>query len=90
MTAAASCDLIKKEIPEEDWTNLQFNIKNDRQNTRLSFQRNNKLKRGINFMSNRFKSITNEIDKQQWIDVTRNAYKTKSKQRIITEKLVLL
>ncbi len=38
MTAFASCDLIKKEIPEEDWTNLQFNIKNDRQNTRLSFR----------------------------------------------------
>ncbi len=89
MTAVASCDLIKKKIPEEDWINLQFNIKNDRQNTRLSFQRNNKLKCGINCMSNRFKSITNEIDKQ-WIDVTRDAYKTKCKQRIITEKLMLL
>ena len=89
MTAVASCDLIKKKIPEEDWINLQFNIKNDRQNTRLSFQRNNKLKRGINFMSNRFKSITNEIDKQ-WIDVTRDAYKTKCKQRIITKKLMML
>jgi hypothetical protein len=40
-------------------------------------------------MSNRFKSITNEIDKE-WIDMTKDAYKTKCKMRLITEKLMLL
>jgi hypothetical protein len=40
-------------------------------------------------MSNRFKSITNEID-NQWVDMTRDAYKTKCKKRLITEKLILL
>jgi hypothetical protein len=88
-TAVSLYDLIKKEIPEEEWINLQFNIQNDRRNTRLSFQTNNKLKCGINCMSNRFKSITNEIDKQ-WVDLTRDVYKTKCKKRLITEKLILL
>jgi len=88
-TAVSLYDLIKKEIPEEDWINLQFNIQNDRRNTRLTFQANNKLKCGINCMSNRFKSITNEIDKQ-WVDMTRDVYKTKCKKRLITEKLILL
>ena len=88
-TAVSLYDLIKKEIPEEEWINLQFNIQNDGQNTRLSFQTNNKLKCGINCMSNRFKSITNEIDKQ-WVDLTRDVYKTKCKKRLITEKLILL
>ncbi len=40
-------------------------------------------------MANRFKSITNEIDKQ-WVDMTRDVYKTKCKKRLITEKLILL
>jgi hypothetical protein len=61
-TPAVLYDLIKKEIPEEDWINLQFNIQNDWQNMRLSFQTNNKLMCEINCTSNRFKSITNEID----------------------------
>jgi hypothetical protein len=68
-----------KEIPEDEWINLQFNIQNDRRNARLSFQANNKLKCGFNCQSNRFKSITNEIDKE-WIDLTRDAYKTKCKK----------
>ncbi len=74
-TAVSLYDLIKKEIPEDEWINLQFNI----QNVRLSFQANNKLKCGFNCQSNRFKSITNEIDKE-WIDLTRDAYKTKCKK----------
>jgi hypothetical protein len=88
-TAVSLSDLIKKEIPEEEWINLQFNIQNDWQNTRLSFQTNNKLKCGINRMSNRFKSITNKNDKQ-WVDLTRYVYITKCKKRLITEKLILL
>ncbi len=88
-TAVSLYHLIKKEIPEEDWINLQFNIQNDQQSTRLIFQTNNKLKCGINCMSNRFKSITNEIDKQ-CVNFTRDVYKTKCKKRLITEKLKLL
>ena len=71
--------IIKKEIPEDEKINLQFNIQNDRRNARLSFQTNNKLKCGFNCQSNRFKSITNKIDKE-WIDLTRDAYKTKCKK----------
>jgi hypothetical protein len=89
ITAISLYDLVKKEIPEDEWINLQFNIQNDRRNTKLSFHANNKLKCGLNCLSNRFKSITNEIDKQ-WIDVTRDAYKTKCKKRLIVEKLLLL
>ena len=89
MTAVASCDLIKKKIPEEDWINLQFNIKNDERNTKLSFHVNNRLKCGLNCLSNRFKSITTEIDKQ-WLDLTRDVFKTKCKKRLIIEKLLLL
>ena len=88
-TAISLYDLIKKEIPEDEWINLQFNIQNDRRNSRLSFQANNKLKCGLNCQSNRFKSITNEIDKE-WIDLTRDAYKTKCKKRLITDKLLSL
>ena len=88
-TAVSLYDLIKKEIPEDEWINLQFNIQNDRRNTRLSFQTNNRLKCGLNCLSNRFKSIKNEIDKQ-WIDMSRDVYKTKCKKRLITEKLLLL
>jgi hypothetical protein len=88
-TAVSLYDLIKKEIPEDEWINLQFNIQNDRRNTRLSFQTNNRLKCGLNCLSNRFKSINNEIDKQ-WIDMSRDVYKTKCKKRLITEKLLLL
>ena len=43
-TAVSLYDLIKKEIPEDEWINLQFNIQNDRRNTKLSFHANNKLK----------------------------------------------
>ncbi len=35
------------------------------------------------------KSITNEIDKE-WIDLSRDAYKTKCKKRIITDKVLSL
>jgi hypothetical protein len=78
-TAVSLYDLIKKEIPEDEWINLQFNIQNDRQNARLSFQANNKLKCEFNCQSNRYKSITNEIDKE-WIGLTRDTYKTKCKK----------
>ncbi len=79
-TAAVSLnDLIKKEIPEDKCINLQLNIQNDRRNVRLSFQANNKLKCGFNCLPNRFKSITNEIDKE-WSDLTRDTYKTKCKK----------
>jgi hypothetical protein len=81
--------LIKKEIPENDWINLQFNIQNDRRNTRLSFQTNNNFKCGLNCLSNRFKSVTNEIDKQ-WINMPRDVYKTECKRRLISEKLLLM
>ena len=30
-------NLINREIPEEDWINLQFSIQNDRRNTRITF-----------------------------------------------------
>ena len=56
---------------------------------KLSFQANNKLKCGLNCLSNRFKSITNKIDKQ-WINVTRDPYKTKCKKRLTVEKLLSL
>ncbi len=56
-----------------------FNIKNDQQNTKLSFHVNNRLKCGLKCLSNRFKSITNEIDKQ-WLDLTRDVFKTKCKR----------
>jgi hypothetical protein len=88
-TAISLYDLIKKEIPENDWINLQFNIQNDRRNTRLSFQTNNNFKCGLNCLSNRFKSVTNEIDKQ-WINMPRDVYKTECKRRLISEKLLLM
>ena len=88
-TAISFYDLIRREIPEEDWINLQFNIQNDRRNTRLTFQTNNNYRCGINCLSNRFKSITNEIEKE-WTDLTRDAFKTRCKKRLITEKLLRL
>jgi hypothetical protein len=88
-TAISLYDLIKNERPEDEWINLQFNIKNDQRNTKLSFHVNNRLKCGLNCLSNRFKSITNEIDKQ-WLDLTRDVFKTKCKKRLIIEKLLLL
>ena len=45
-TAVSFYDLIKKEIPEEDWINMQFNFQNDRRNTRLKFQTNNTYRCG--------------------------------------------
>ena len=88
ITAVSFYDLIKKEIPNEDWINLQFNIQNDRRNTRLTFQTNN-YRCELNRISNRFKSISNEIEKE-WIDATRDAYKTRCKKRLITDKLIML
>ena len=88
-TAVSFHDLVKNETPENDWINLQFNIQNDRRNPRLTFQTNNRYKCGLNCLSNRFKSISNEIDKE-WIDQTRDSYKTKCKKRLITDKLALL
>jgi hypothetical protein len=78
-TAVSLYDLIKKEIPEDEWINLQFSIQNDERNTRLSFPTNNRLKCGLNCLSNRFKSINNEINKQ-WIGMSRDAYKTSAKR----------
>ena len=60
-TAVFLYDLIKKEIPEEDWINLQFIIQNDRRNMRLCFNSNNRYKCGVDCLSNRFKSVTDEI-----------------------------
>jgi hypothetical protein len=88
-TAISLYDLIKNEKPEDEWINLQFIIKNDERNTKLSFHVNNRLKCGLNCLSNRFKSITNEIDKQ-WLDLTRDVFKMKCKKRLIIEKLLLL
>ena len=88
-TAVSLYDLIKMEIPEEDWINLQFNIQNDRRNTKLTFQTNNNYKCGLNCLSNRFKSITNEIEKE-WIDLTRDAFKMRCKKRLITDRLLVL
>ncbi len=36
----------------------------------VAFETNNRLKSEVNCMSNRFKSITNEID-NDWVDMTR-------------------
>ena len=88
-TAISLYDLIKNERPEDEWINLQFNIKNDQRNTKLTFHVNKRLKCGLNCLSNRFKSITNEIDKQ-WLDLTRDVFKMKCKKRLIIEKLLLL
>ena len=88
-TAVSFYDLVKTETPENDWINIQFNIQNDRRNPRLTFQTNNRYKCGLNCLSNRFKSITNEIDKE-WIEQTRDSYKTKCKKRLITDKLLKL
>jgi hypothetical protein len=74
ISAISLYDLVKKEIPEDEWINLLFNIQNDRRNTKLSFHANNKIKCGLNCLSNRFKSITNEIDKQ-WINVQNKVQK---------------
>jgi hypothetical protein len=75
--------------PKIQTSNVTCTQSNCYEFTRVSFQTNNKLKCGINCMSNRFKSITNEIDKQ-WVDMTRDVFKTKCKKRLITEKLILL
>ncbi len=88
-TAISLYDLIKKETPEDEWINLQFNIQNDRRNEKLSFHANNEFQCGFNCQSNRCRSITNEIDKK-CIDLTRDAYKTMCKKRFITDKLLLL
>ena len=88
-TAVSFYDLVKNSTPENDWINLQFNIQNDRRNPRLTFQTNNRYKCGINCLSNRFKSVTNEVDKE-WISQTRDSYKMKCKKRLITDKLILL
>jgi hypothetical protein len=58
-TAISLYDLMKKETPEGERINLQFNIQNDQRNEKLSFQANNKLQCGFNCLSNRFRSITN-------------------------------
>ena len=76
VTAVSFYDLVKREMPEDDWINLQFNIQNDRRNIRLSFQKSNNYKCGMNCLSNRFQSITNEVEKE-WIDLTRDAFKTR-------------
>lgn len=89
ITAVSFYDLVKTEQPEDDWINLQFNLSTDRRNTRLTFHTNNRYKCGLNCLSNRFKSISNEIEKD-WIDTTRDGYKTRCKQRLITERLILL
>ena len=88
-TAVSFYDLVRKEIPEEDWIGLQFSIQNDRRNTRLSFQSNNTYRCGLNCLPNRLKSITNEIDKD-WVDLTRDVYKMRCKKRLITEKLIMM
>ena len=87
-TAVSFYDLIKKEIPENDWINFQFNVQNDRRNTKICFQANNRLRCGINCISNRFKSVTNEIEKE-WIELSRDVYKTRCKKRMITERLMM-
>ena len=89
MTAVSFFDLVKCETPEDDWINLQFNIQNDRRNPRLTFQTNNRYKCGLNCISNRFKSVSNEINKD-WIDQSRDSYKTNCKKRLITDKLMLM
>ena len=88
-TAVSFFDLIKREIPEEEWINLQFNIQNDRRNTRITFQTSNNYRCGFNRLSNRFRSITNEIEKE-WTDLSRDAFKTRCKKRLITDKLLML
>ena len=44
---------------------LQFCIQNDRRNMKFTFQTNNNFRCGLNCLSNRFKSITNDI-KNEW------------------------
>ena len=86
-TAVSFYDLIRREIPEEDWINLQFNIQNDRRNSKLTFHTNNNYRCGFNCLSNRFRSITNEIEKD-WTELPRDMYKARCKKRLITEKLL--
>ena len=62
---------------------LQFSIQNDRRNTNISFQSNNTYRCRLNCLSNWFKSITYEIDKE-WADLTRDVLK-----RFITERLIV-
>ena len=65
--------------PSQDWLNINFNmIPNSRLN-KFSINKTNRLKVGMNVISNRFNYLNGLID-LKWLDMTYSTYKLHCKR----------
>jgi hypothetical protein len=59
----------------------------NRRCTKLQFTSSNKLRCGLNFLPNHFKTITNRID-VSWLTLAKETYKMRCKKEFITNPLL--
>ena len=70
---------INLQVPTQDWVSLNLNAINTTRQTKFSTNRINRLKVGMNLLSNRLCIINNKID-LDWLSLSINSYKVKCKK----------
>ena len=89
LTSINLYDLCSKETPLQEYINMQSVTLNNRRNEMLTFVRNNNYKVGLNRISNRFRSVSNMVNKA-WVNKSRDCFKKLCKDNVIGMKLLEL
>ena len=80
-------DMYHQMVPEEEWIRSQLNQLHNSRSIVFNFVSNNRTKCGFNLPSNRLKLLNGKIGKD-WIDLTKNLYKTRCKETFINAPLI--
>ena len=73
--------VVKNNVPTPDWININFNNIHTTRQTRFMTSKANRLKVGMNLISNRFYYLNGKIE-MDWLNLSYNTYKVKCKKNI--------
>ena len=73
--------VINNQVPIQDWVNILNNNQTSRQTTFMTMKKN-RLRIGMNIISNRFNSLNGKI-KLDWLNLSYVSYKIKCKTKFL-------
>ena len=76
--------VVNNNVPTPDWININLNNIQTSRQTRFMTSKGNRLKVGMNTISNRFYNLNGKID-MDWLNLTYNTYKVKCKKKYFSE-----
>ena len=79
--------VVKNNVPTPDWININFNNIHTTRQTRFMTGKANKLKVGMNQISNRFYYLTGKIE-LDWLNLSYDTYKVKCKKLFLLKQCV--